>query len=197
MMIKIRLLITAIVCTFSFMTMTCAVANEKLNLKTPHWKIPSVSEKNAMLPAYQVVKVINLAKSKNKDLYIRLIILDNGLSTDHSPRYQLFLSYFHANESHNSYSLFNLGYIEKLDSYKRLRAGVYQVYIRPFNSANPEMQPKMITIDTLPVFLADKTIKKEELNDYYLNSFINVYHYLPYRGWSNKLNKYYKLKQRK
>ena len=139
-------------------------------------KLESITRAQASLPLAQVSSVVVLGENKQSDKTYRLVVVDGGQSTDVSPRYYFYLTYFHASESNNSQTAFYLGTFDGLISAKKLEAGVYEITAWELSPETGERKKVKATYNVHQVALDEKKLSAswEEMSDPYFHSSITV-----------------------
>jgi len=136
-------------------------------------EIVSLPKESARIDVYRVADSIILGENKQKDITVRLVSAYLGKSSDMSPRYMLYITYFHGGEINNSKTAFELGPIWELRSTQKLDKGIYKIQVVKLGKhANPEEASWIV--DTVQVFTDDRVLKKEEFDDPYFSSKIKV-----------------------
>jgi hypothetical protein len=136
-------------------------------------RIQSLKEKEANFDVSRVASSTVLGENKEKDIKVRLVALDLGLSTDVSPRYALYLTFFHASDSMNSRTAFYLGEVFDVVSTSRKSAGIYQISAR-VPSEETTIKAATLTVDTNEVWADDARLGFEEFSDPYFTSEITL-----------------------
>jgi len=135
--------------------------------------IHSLPEQNSKVDVFRVRKTVVLGKNLNKDITINAVEIYLGQSTDVSPKYRLYLTYFNGGEMNNTKTAFDLGYFLKLKSYERLKPGMYQISATRLSDKGFP-QDVLITIDTSQVFVDDRNLHLSDFEDPYFLSTIQV-----------------------
>lgn len=139
-------------------------------------KVKSLSESEAKIPIARTSSVVVLGQNSQTDKTYRLVVVDNGQSTDVSPRFSFFLTYFHGGESNNSQTAFYLGSFSGLIATERAAPGVYAVTVSEMSPQTGETEKVTLTLDVHQVALDEKRLSAswEEMSDPYFQSSINV-----------------------
>ncbi|OFZ52189.1 MAG: hypothetical protein A2381_01875 [Bdellovibrionales bacterium RIFOXYB1_FULL_37_110] len=160
--------------------MSMAIYAETINATTNATittTIESLSEEAALIDISRTKDSIVLGANKDQSIQIRLIVSDFGRSDAGSPRYNLYLNYFHVDRINNTRTAFDLGLFMELISTKRIRAGVYEIEAIRFTNIAPSLQKRVtLTIDTTQVSIDDKQFRSlgDEFADPYIMSTITV-----------------------
>ncbi|HAR44556.1 MAG TPA: hypothetical protein DCS07_18305 [Bdellovibrionales bacterium] len=135
--------------------------------------IPSLSQTEAKIDIARVMDSTVLGQNESKDIKVRLITVDNGKSTDVSPRYRLLLTYFHAGETNNVQTAFELGSFYEVLKTSRVGPGIYRVNVKQWTDSG-KFEKVSLTINTTQVFIDDNKLMPEEFQDPYFSSSISV-----------------------
>src|SRR5262245_20463665 len=84
-------------------------ASDSEDMKGKFRIVLSVPEESANIDVFRVAQSIVLGQNAETDKTVRAVVLDNGSSTDVSPRYHLYITYMHAAELNNTSTAFDLG----------------------------------------------------------------------------------------
>lgn len=136
--------------------------------------LTSIPELDAQVDVARVAQATVLGSNVNKDITLRLITVDSGLSTDVSMRYKVILTFFHAGEMNNTRTSFDLGGSLILPLAKRISAGVYEVKIQTLDEETYEIKNKTLQVNTAQVFVDDRNLKLEDFADSYFKSTVVV-----------------------
>jgi len=134
--------------------MSMAIYAETINATTNATittTIESLSEEAALIDISRTKDSIVLGANKDQSIQIRLIVSDFGRSDAGSPRYNLYLNYFHVDRINNTRTAFDLGLFMELISTKRIRAGVYEIEAIRFTNIAPSYPSSRIP--RCPIFL--------------------------------------------
>jgi hypothetical protein len=135
--------------------------------------ISSMQEQAAKIDACKISRVAVLGKNAQQDITVRAVEIYTGQSTDVRPPYRLLITYFNGGEINNTRTAFDLGYFWKIRSYKRLKAGLYQISgTRLIDEA--DTKKVIITVDTAQVFIDDRKNSAPEFKNPYFSSKIRV-----------------------
>jgi hypothetical protein len=135
--------------------------------------IYSMPQQAAEIDACKISRVAILGRNAQQDITVRAVEIYTGQSTDVRPPYRLLITYFNGGEINNTRTAFNLGYFWKIRSFKRLKAGLYQISgTRLIGEA--VTQKVIITVDTAQVFIDDRKISAPEFKNPYFSSTIRV-----------------------
>jgi hypothetical protein len=135
--------------------------------------IPSLQAQASKIDACQISHVATLGRNAQKDITIRAVEMKRGQSTDVRPRYRLLITYFHGGEMNNTRTAFDLGYFWEITAYKRLKAGLFQIYgTRLVDEAT--IKKVIIVLDATQVFIDDRNISAPDFSNPYFASTIQV-----------------------
>lgn len=152
-------------------TVILAFSNSSASAATK--EIVSLPKDKAAIEVYQVADSIVLGENRQKDITVRLVSAYLGQGTDMSPRYKLYITYFHGGELNNSKTAFELGSIWELKATRKLDKGIYKIQVVRLGARGNTEEASWI-VDTVQVFADDHTLKKEEFDDPYFSSKIKV-----------------------
>lgn len=94
----------------------------------------SAKEKIDIARVQQQITLVDKMKG-NSDMRVSLVVLDNGGSTDVSPHAMLYLTMHNEDEAYGATSSHLISPINDIISYKRVKAGVYEVVVNNMDSA--------------------------------------------------------------
>jgi len=116
--------------------------------------IPGLSREEGRLDLNRVQKQITLVESEKygeshgtTTLRVGLVMLDNGGSTDVSPKATLYLSTFNESEEYEAGSLHKISHLNELISAERVAAGVYDVIVKRYANDFGSILKTKIRID--------------------------------------------------
>lgn len=157
-----KMLFTSLVVLFSVISQAKAIQSEQLNVS------PSSIDK--------IIRLVDKDQPGSSHKKLSIIVTDNGMSTDVSPRYQIYLGYASLAEMGN----ITVDFKVSEDAYQfvsasRKSAGIYEVKTVEYRDNG--FYDVTLTIDATKVFSDEKTLRQscgDDFCDQTLKSTIRV-----------------------
>ena len=131
----------------------------------------SIKESEAKINIATIKDSIVLEKDEESDIEVRIVTSYLGQSTDVSPRYQVFIIFYHGGEMNNTKTAFNLGRYWEFLSAKRKGRGLYEINVAKIGTT---LETITLVVDMKQVFIDDANLDIEDFEDPYFDSQVTI-----------------------
>lgn len=134
----------------------------------------SLDEAEAQIGIYAVRESLLLDEIEDDDIQVRILHVYLGQSSDLSPRFRLYLTFFHGGEVNNTKTAFDLGKYLNVRNVERQSFGRYIVQGTRLDPKTSNLEDVTLAINATQVFKDDSELDAREFSDPYFESYIEI-----------------------